>query len=320
MKILVTGSEGSLMQAVIPLLLKQGHIVRGVDNFSRYGVIERTRNYEFIRDDLTNPSFADSAVKGMDVVIQAAASIYGIGGFHKYRADILLKDLTLHQNILLSMIKHNVPKIAYISSSMVYEQCRQHPSKESDAFEAFIPQTDYGLSKLVGERMVIASAKQYGIKFVLWRPFNIITPHEKGENEQGMSHVFADMIRNIVINKANPLPIIGDGEQIRCFTWIQDVASGIAEHSFSSNTDNEIFNLGNPEPITVKQLATLIFKTAQKLSLIEKTDSELQFHTSKSYSLDVKKRIPNVDKAKAILHWTPTKKVADSVALCLEKM
>jgi nucleoside-diphosphate-sugar epimerase len=104
-KILVTGSEGSLMQAVIPLLLEKGYSVKGVDNFARYGEIEREREYEFIRGDLTNVDFVEEVVKGSDAVIQAAALIYGVGGFHKYPADILSKDITLHQNILHCMVR-----------------------------------------------------------------------------------------------------------------------------------------------------------------------------------------------------------------------
>ena len=173
MKILVTGSEGSLMQFVIPLLLQKGYEVIGVDNFARYGVIERKRDYKFIRGDLTNPEFVDEVMAGVDGVIQAAALIYGVGGFNKYPADILSKDVVLHQNILWSMLKHKVKKIAYISSSMVYERCQKHPSKEEDAMESLIPMTDYGLSKLVGERLCMSFQKQYGIDYVIWRPFNI---------------------------------------------------------------------------------------------------------------------------------------------------
>jgi len=115
MRILVTGSEGSLMQFVIPHLIRLGHEVIGVDNFARYGVIDRERNYKFIRGDLTDMEFVDKIMKDVDGVIQAAALIYGVGGFHKYPADILSKDLVLHQNILWAMKEHNVKKIAYIS-------------------------------------------------------------------------------------------------------------------------------------------------------------------------------------------------------------
>ena len=308
MKILVTGSEGSLMQYVIPVLLKNGHEVVGVDNFARYGEIERDRDYEFVRGDLTDKSFVDSIMKGIDGVVQAAALIYGVGGFHKYPADIISKDSVLHQNILWAMVENNVKKISYISSSMVYERCHSHPSKEEDAFESVVPSTDYGLSKLVGEKMCIAFEKQYGIKYVIWRPFNILTPHEKSGEEQGISHVFADFITSLVVEKKNPLPIIGDGNQVRCFTWIEDVANTIGDWSFEDKTDNESYNIGNPEPITMKDLARLIYQG----------DDELKFETVKDYHDDVLIRIPDVSKIERELGFKPTVKVKEAIRRSLE--
>ena len=309
-KILVTGSEGSLMQYVIPVLLKQGYHVIGVDNFARYGEIERKRNYDFIRGDLTDSKFVDSFMVGIDGVIQAGALIYGIGGFNKYPADILAKDIALHQNILWAMKKHNIKKIAYISSSMVYERCNNHPSKEEDAFDSLIPSTDYGLSKLVGEKLCKAFARQYNINYVIWRPFNIITPYEVAEKEQGLSHVFADFIKNLLVEKKNPLPIFGDGEQIRCFTWIEDIADAIGKYSFIDKTNNETYNLGNPEPISMKDLARLIYQGKD----------ELKFKTVKEYSDDVIIRIPDITKAINELDFKPTKKIKDSIKICIEKM
>lgn len=308
------------MQAVIPLLLEQGHTVKGVDNFARYGEIERERNYEFVRGDLTGMDFVKEVVAGVDAVIQAAALIYGVGGFHKYPADILSKDIALHQNILQSMLKNNIKKMVYISSSMVYERCQTHPSKEEDVDVSLIPSTDYGLSKLVGERLTQAFHRQYGINFVIWRPFNIITPHEKGESDLGTSHVFADYIKNIIEEKKTDLPIIGDGEQIRCFTWIGDVARGIAEFSFDERAENQIFNLGNPEPITMKTLANIIYEKAQNHKLINGNGDGLNFQTTLSFNDDVRTRIPDVSKAKEVLGWEPTLKVAESVERCVELM
>ena len=115
---------------------------------------------------------------------------------------------------------------------MVFERVTEHPSSEEQVFEAPIPATDYGLSKLTGERLSMAFSQQYGMKYVVWRPFNIITPHERAESEQGISHVFADFIKLIVDEQRNPVPVLGDGEQVRCFTWIDDVAQAIAKFSF----------------------------------------------------------------------------------------
>ena len=320
MKILVTGSEGSLMQAVIPHLLKAGHTVVGADNFCRYGVIERKRDYDLKIGDLVDPGFAKSVVKGVDGVIQAAARIYGVGGFHKYPADILAHDLTLHQNILWGAVEHGVKKVAYISSSMVYEKVDKHPSVEADVMEAKIPETDYGLSKLTGERLSMAFAQQYKIPFTVWRPFNIITPHEKGEGEQGISHVFADFIRLIVKERKNPIPVLGDGQQIRCFTWIDDVASAIAKFSFDDKTNGEAFNLGNPEPVKMVELGTAIYEEAQSLGLLPKSDKPLTFSPTPIYKDDVKIRIPDVSKAERVLGFKPTLKMRQSVRKCLELM
>ncbi len=307
------------MQAVIPLLLEKGHTVKGVDNFARYGEIERERDYEFVRGDLTDREFVDQVVAGVDAVIQAAALIYGVGGFHKYPADILSKDITLHSNILESMLKNGINKMVYISSSMVYERCQTHPSKEADVDESLIPSTDYGLSKLVGERLTQAFHRQHGMNFTIWRPFNIITPHEKGESELGTSHVFADYIKHIIVEKQTTLPIIGDGEQIRCFTWIGDVARGIADFSFDARAENEIFNLGNPEPISMKALAGIIYEKAKENGLVD-AEGELKFESKMSFKDDVRIRIPDVSKAKDVLGWEPTLKADESVGRCVELM
>ena len=318
MKLLVTGSEGSLMSSTIPFLLAEGHEVRGVDNVARHGLELEPRGYEFLQGDLTDAGFCDEVVAGMDGVMQAAAQIYGVGGFHAYGADILAQDVALQRNILQAMVRRDVEQIAYISSSMVYERCEVHPSREEDAEDAKIPATEYGLSKLVGERLTRAFAKQYGIAFSIWRPFNIITPHERAEREQGVSHVFADFIRAIVIEKREVLPIIGDGEQVRCFTWIDDVASAIAQHAFTQPAASGTFNLGNPQPMTMKELALLIQRIARELGLIENTEQPLRFCSRKSYADDVRLRIPDVGKARAVLGWTPSVSVESSVRRCLE--
>ena len=317
MNILVSGSEGSLMQATIPYLLEMGHNVRGVDNLFRYGKIVRKRDYEFIEGDLCDTGVANRVCKGIDIALQAAARIFGVSGFHKYPADILSKDLVLHQNILLEALNNNIQKVVYFSSSMVYERAMRVPSEESDVDNMPVPLTDYGLSKLVGERLCRAFYNQYGLKYTIWRPFNIITPYEKGEDEPGISHVFADFIKKIIIERQNPMEIFGDGEQTRCFTWIGDVASAIAKYSIESVTDCEAFNLGNPEPVTMKALAIRIYNIARGKGLIQ-DERELTFKHLPAYEDDVRMRIPSINKAKTILGWQPKVKLDEALDRCVD--
>lgn len=317
MRVLVTGSEGSLMRAVIPKLLQSGHDVVGVDNFFRYEKEERQRDYRFVEGDLTDAALVEDLVTDVDIVIQAAARIFGVGGFHRYPADILAHDLTLHQNILWSAHRAKVKKVVYISSSMVFERSDSYPSRESDLAEAKIPSTDYGLSKLVGERLSQAFAAQYGLPYTIWRPFNIITPYERAESEQGVSHVFADLIELIVRRRLNPVPILGDGHQVRCYTWLDDVAGTIATWSCDPATDNENYNVGNPEPVTVRELATMIYDEAQALGLLETTNKPLEFTTSEIFADDVRRRIPDISKAATQLGFAPTKNTRESIRECL---
>ena len=316
MKILITGSEGSLMHSVTPKLLKQGHTIVGVDNLFRHGKASDLANqkYKFINQDLTDRQGTSDLCQGFDVVFLAAAKIYGVGGFNHYCGDIISDDTAIQGNILKSCAKHNVKHVVYISSSMVYESCIQDarvPVTEDLVDNCIMPKTDYGLSKLLGERMCHAFYKQYGINYTIWRPFNIITPYEKSMPMQGFSHVFADFINNIIVKNLNPLPIIGDGNQIRCFTWIDDVAEIISRYSFDDRALNQAFNICNVEPITMRQLAKKIFYW-------HGSSEQLQFQTVKEYPNDVIVRIPSVDKLSTTFGEYNYQTIDQSIQQCVQ--
>ena len=296
MKILVTGSEGTLMQAVIPKLLAHGHTIVGVDNLYRHGQPSAKAgiDYEFHNIDLTNKDQTLALFNNQfDVVFQAAAKLYGVGGFHHYCADILGDDTVVQSNVLRGCATTNVKRVVYISSSMVYEQGPNTAFTESMTDDIFMPKTDYGLSKLIGERMCQAFHQQYGLDYTIWRPFNIVNPKEQSMQQQGFSHVIADFVHNLVNKKLNPLPIIGDGLQIRCFTWLDDVATIIANYSLSDKTLNEAVNICNVEPVTMQELANIIWQACGN-------PNNLEFYTADDYVNDVKVRIPSTEKLQSI--------------------
>jgi len=312
MKFLITGSEGSLAQIVIPSLLKDGHEIIGIDNFTRYGSIERERGYEFVKDDLSDTSVVKHIFKKhkFDVVFHFAALVYGVIGFHKKPADIIADNNLMTIN-LLKFGHDKVDKFIYLSSSMVYEKSMKWPHKENDTLTTPVMSTSYGLSKYIGERVIQSFEEQYGVKFVIWRPFNIITPFETPE-EEGFSHVFSDLIEKIIDQKQSPLNILGDGTQIRCFTNIYDVADVIAKYSLDNKAENHYINIGNPEPVTVKELAEKIVRIGRKYDLLDK-NYELNYNYQPIYDDDVKKRIPDVGKIKKMFGWEAKLKIDDSI-------
>ena len=316
MRLLVTGSEGSMAQLVIPRLLAEGHTIVGVDNFSRHGQVKRERKYEIVSADLCDSAsvkqlFADHEY---DCIFHFAAMIFGVMGMHKRSADIL----ATNDLITTNLIKHGhdrVKRVVYLSSSMVYETSRSYPHKEEETDTLPVMRSAYGLSKYIGERVIQAYRQQYGLTYVFWRPFNVVAPLEKPE-ETGFSHVFTDMITKIIEQKLSPVPVLGDGEQIRCFANLSDIVDVISSYSLRPEGDNQAFNIGNPEPVTIKELAAKIVAIGRRLGLVD-PGYKLAFESRPVPDEDVKKRIPDVSKLKRLFGWEPKIMVDESLEQCI---
>jgi|TARA_R110001592_G_scaffold218410_1_gene472462 UDP-glucose 4-epimerase len=311
MKILVTGSEGVVAQQVIPFLLKTGHTIVGVDNLSKHNVIKNTGNYTFIKGDLTDSAFTNSLFKeSYDYVFHFAAMIYGVLWYNKHPADVLSKNIAMTANILNNY--HKIDKMIYISSSMVYERSVTLPNREEDTDTIPVMGSSYGLSKYVCERLIIDYNIQYGLDYLIWRPFNIFDIEEKVYKEVGMGHVFSDLFKKIVIDNQHPLQLLGDGEQQRSFIDIRDAAYAIANFSLDRKANNTVYNLGTDKAITIKQLSMLIADAAKSLGMLS-LDYDLEFKTTKVHKHDVKKRVPDTNKLFIDFGWEPTINTADSI-------
>lgn len=304
------------MREVIPRLVERGHEVRGVDNYMRYGREAPPPGIEFLEGDLTDPETVRRAVNGVQGIIQAAAQIYGVAGFHRYPADILQRDTLLHGLILREAVERGVERVVYISSSMVYER-QPDVALEEDVPNMQVPLTDYGLSKVMGERLSQAFCRQYDLAYTIWRPFNIIGLHERAAGyDPGVSHVFADFVERIVHECQNPMLVLGSGQQVRCFTWIGDVADAIARYSFEGVSRNQDFNLGNPEPVTMIDLAQRIYRLYHDLIGAE-PERPLSFIHEPTYADDVQVRIPSIDKARQLLTWSPQVPLDEMLRRCI---
>jgi len=315
MRLLITGSEGSLAQAIIPGLLSQGHEIVGVDSNVRYGTVERVRDYEFRACDLCDTDQTKQLfdAKPFDAVFHLAALVYGVIGFHKRPADIFA-DNGLPVINLLKYGHDQIGRFVYISSSMVYERCT--PAHfEHDTRDTPVMHTAYGFSKYIGERVVQAYHEQYGIDTVIWRPFNVITPYEAPE-EVGYSHVFSDFIEKILVQQQQPLKILGDGEQVRCFTNIHDVAHALASFSLDDRSTNQVLNLANLEPMNMKQVAAVIVELGKQFDLLPQ-GYELSFEHHPIYDDDVRLRIPDISKLWQTFEWQPRTKARQSLEECI---
>lgn len=292
---LVTGGAGFIGSEVVSQLVDIGYSVRVADNLSKGHEKVDDKKVDFRKVDLTDYKKTKEVFEGIDIVINLAAKIGGIGYFHKYPATILSENNKIYSSTFEAAVSNKVKRMVYISSSMVYESATVFPSKEEDIFKIPIPVTSYGMSKLVGEWYCRAFWEEYKLPYSIVRPFNAYGVNEYPHEEVGYAHVIPDLTKKI-FDGIYPLEILGSGSQTRCFTHVSDIAAGIITVATSANAINEDFNISYKQEISILNLA-------KKLWSLCDIKKPFKIKNVKGFTYDIKKRIPDTQKAKKILGW-----------------
>lgn len=302
-KILVLGGSGFIGSYVIRRLLMDGHEITCVDNFSKYGFISHdfytNKNFRLLQKDVRD--MAPIEFKGYNYVFCLAALIGGISYFHKIPYRIAKENTEILTHAIDCTLASSPNAVFYYtSSSMVYERS-QKPVTEEDARNQIVPITNYGLQKLFGEYIVTGAHYEFGLNYVIIRPFNAVGSGElpevdsEGEVNFGMAHVIPDFVYKAQI-KQTPFEIFGDGQQVRTFTHALDIADSISL-MVQKNVKNEDFNICGRESLVINDLARKIW---------EKINPGVEFPRIKHIPApedDVRFRIGLSAKAEKILEW-----------------
>lgn len=315
-RVLVTGSAGFIGGYVVEELLNQGFEVTGVDNYSKYGPVVRSYDehpgYRFVLGDARDVDLLTELLLDCDHLIAGAAMIGGISYFHTYAYDLLATNERIVASTCDAAIaakrRGRLKKATFISSSMVFEGADRWPSREGDERRIAPPASSYGFQKLAVEYFARAAWDQYALPYTIVRPFNCVGVGEQravgdveiasGNIKLAMSHVVPDLIQKVVKGQ-NPLRILGDGTQIRHYTYGGDLAEGILRAVFSDAALNEDFNLSTSEATTVHELAAIIWSKVHG-------DRPLSVLNEPPFAHDVQRRIPDVSKAMTILGFEAT--------------
>jgi nucleoside-diphosphate-sugar epimerase len=270
-------------------------------------------HYRLVDGDARDVEMMTSLLADCDHFVAGAAMIGGISYFHTYAYDLLAtNERIIAASCDAAISAHRtgrLKKVTYLSSSMVFESASTWPSYEGQERECPPPLSSYGFQKLAVEYFARAAHDQYRLPFTIVRPFNCVGIGESravgdeeimsGNVKLAMSHVVPDLVQK-VLKGQDPLHLLGDGSQIRHYTYGGDLARGIADTLEHPDALNEDFNLSTAQSTTVLELADLIWQK------INGPGVPLRVVHDEPFAHDVQRRVPNTEKAKRILGFEAT--------------
>lgn len=322
MKVLVSGSAGFIGGYLVEELLARGYAVVGIDDHSKYGRVAKSYDdhpdYRLVEGDARDVALMTELLADCDHFIAGAAMIGGISYFHAYAYDLLANnERIMAASCDAAIAAHaagRLQKVTYMSSSMVYESTDTWPSVEGQERSIAPPLSSYGFQKLAVEYFARAAWDQYKLPYTIVRPFNCVGIGEgralgdvevaSGNVKLAMSHVVPDLVQK-VLKGQDPLHILGDGSQIRHYTYGGDLARGIVTAMEHPEARNEDFNLSTERSTTVLELAEIIWRKVNGPTVPLRTVSD------EAYEHDVNRRVPSTEKAKRVLGFEATTTLED---------
>jgi nucleoside-diphosphate-sugar epimerase len=306
-RILVTGGAGTIGAAVVRRLLRDGQWQVRVSDHRPPPAWMQGR-VEVHTADLRSADNARVAAADCSQVIHLAAIVGGIANFHKLPYTLTEANNALTGAVVRAAVDHDVERLVYVSSSMVFERATEFPTTEEHLLQCPPPRSAYGFSKLSGEVYARAAHDEHGLRYTICRPFNAYGPGELPEpGEPGIAHAVPDLIAKSLANQ-HPLQIFGSGVQTRTLTHVDDIADGIVTAMASPAGENEDFNISSSQETTVAAIAQFIWEACGN------DPSELEFEHLPSFAVDVRRRWPSVEKARRVLGWEAQIELGDGIA------
>jgi UDP-glucuronate decarboxylase len=289
MRLLVTGGAGFLGSHLCERLLSEGHEVICLDNYytgSRQNIERLFPNprFEVLRHDITFPTFLE--VDGIFNLACPASPIH-------YQRDPVQ---TMKTNVsgainVLGLAKRLNVRVFQASTSEIYGDPQVSPQPETywGNVNSIGIRACYDEGKRAAETLFFDYHRQYGVDIRVARIFNTFGPRMAKKDGRVVSNFINQALSN------ENITIYGDGNQTRSFCYVDDLIDGFIKLFFSENI-HEPINLGNPQPITMQQLASEIIQMTGSISKI--SYEELP-------SDDPKDREPDISKAAELLNWIP---------------
>ncbi len=294
MRIVITGAAGFIGSTTAELLLADGHLVEGIDSLTAYydeatkrANLERLQedeNFTFhhmdVVDDLIDPVFADA-----DAVLHIAGQP-GVRRSWSEFETYVAANLEGTKAVLDAAVRHRIDRVVYASSSSVYGNAMMYPTSEDHPTS---PQSPYAVTKLAGEQLCTLYATERGLHTVSLRYFTVYGPRQR-----------PDMLTQRLVRAAHDgstVTIFGDGQQIRDFTFVEDIARANIAAISADVVPGAVFNVSGGSSVSVMEMIAGVERASGARIALE--------HQGEA-SGDVRQTGGDCRRARRELGWAPT--------------
>ena len=312
---LITGGAGFIGSHLAEDLLNRGYKVYAVDNLSTGSLdnidhLQDNPNFSFEVGTIMDEELMDELVSAADIVFHLAAAV-GVRLIIERPVDTIQANV-LGTEIMLKLANKYERPLLLTSTSEVYGKNEKVPFKEDDD-SVYGPTTksrwSYACSKAIDEFLALAYYHEKKLPVAIVRLFNTIGPRQTGQ--YGM--VVPTFVKQALLG--HDITVYSDGKQSRCFTDVRDVTGALIDLVNNHKAYGQVFNIGNNKEITIGKLAETVKKMTESSSKIVFIPYDKAFE--KGFE-DMRKRLPDTSKAKALIGFQPKIKLEDTLQDIIE--
>ena len=305
---LVTGGAGFIGSHLVEALLERGERVVAFDNLSTGRLrnldhIGSHPNLTFVQGSVLDELAVDRLMHQCENVVHLAAAV-GVRLIVDEPLHSFTTNIRGSETVIESAFRHRRP-ILVASTSEIYGKNTDVPLKEDDdriLGSPTVARWAYSTAKAVDEILAYAYHRERGLPTTVVRLFNTVGPRQSPA--YGM--VVPRLVRQAVADE--PLSIYGDGLQSRCFCHVSDVVRALLGLLDNPEAVGGVYNVGSQEEVSILGLAERIIERTGSRSPIQLIPYEKAFPAGFE---DMQRRVPSVDKIRALTDWRPTRTLDD---------
>jgi len=290
LRFLIAGGAGFIGSHLSRALVRRGHRVLCVDDLSTGSLANVADLIGHPRYELVHADVAEAPTRPVDVIAHLASPAspidYDRMPIHTLRAN------SLGTFRLVEVAREVGATFCFVSTSEVYGDPLVHPQPEEywGNVDPIGPRSCYDESKRFGEALVVAARRELGVRANIVRPFNTYGPDMRRED----GRVIPEMITAAI--EGRPLTVHGNGHQTRSFCYVSDLVEGLLLVLLDRRIDGHVFNVGNPQVISMRDLAQRI---------VDLTGGKAEIRFTDARPGDPERRRPIIDRMHERYGWQP---------------